>query len=295
MGDLRLQALTNYVSFKNYGLVKRCLYLFGGSRFPDGRVSACLFTRPGVEADDTYLFDYSLFYVAALEEYLQETDDKEALDDLYDIAMQQAGISLHQCDENHIVSKQAADHTFVDWGDGLDKTACAQAILIYALRYARCLARRKNDSTQANRLTEQLDLLQAAAIKYFWDEDKKCFLSGGQVSAASQVWMVLADVLPKDEAAALMGRSAGFLNDYPMTTPYMHHYYVMALLKTGLKDQALEHIKSYWGSMVEAGADTFWEAWNPDDPGASPYGSSIINSYCHAWSCTPAYILKKYF
>ena len=28
LGDLRLQALTNYVSFKNYDLVKRCLYLF---------------------------------------------------------------------------------------------------------------------------------------------------------------------------------------------------------------------------------------------------------------------------
>ena len=42
-------------------------------------------------------------------------------------------------------------------------------------------------------------------------------------------------------------------------------------------------------------ADTFWELYNPENPAESPYGSSIVNSYCHAWSCTPTYLLRKYF
>ena len=79
-----------------------------------------------------------------------------------------------------------------------------------------------------------------------------------------------------------------------MNTPYMHHYYVMAHIAAGLMEEALSHIKYYWGSMVEAGADTFWESWNPKQPDASPYGGSVINSYCHAWSCTPVYILSEY-
>ncbi len=61
------------------------------------------------------------------------------------------------------------------------------------------------------------------------------------------------------------------------------------------KDEALEHIRYYWGSMLRAGADTFFEAWDPKDPKASPYGGAIVNSCCHAWSCTPAYILARYF
>ena len=36
------------------------------------------------------------------------------------------------------------------------------------------------------------------------------------------------------------------------------------------------------------------EAFDPDQPEYSPYGSPIVNSYCHAWSCTPVYLLKKY-
>lgn len=294
MGDLRLQALTNYVSFKHYDLVKRCLYLFGGSRSPDGRVSACLFTAPTVEADDTYMFDYALFYVVALEEYLQETNDAEALNDLYNVAMQQVELALRLC-EDSLVTQDAVDSAFIDWCKGLDKAACAQAVLIYTLRYAHCLARRKNDLSQANWLVEQMESLKEAARTRFWDTEKKCFISNGQISIASQVWMVLADVLTPDEAADLMCRSGDFLEQYPMTTPYMHHYYMMALLRVGLKKQAMEHMKSYWGSMIEAGADTFWEAWDPKRPDASPYGGKAINSYCHAWSCTPAYLIRRYF
>ena len=49
------------------------------------------------------------------------------------------------------------------------------------------------------------------------------------------------------------------------------------------------------GGMAQEGADTFWELYDPKDPGASPYGGTIVNSYCHAWSCAPAYFLRKFF
>ena len=309
MGDLRLQAAANYATFRQNDLVKRCLYLFGGSRFPGGRVAACVFTQPTVQADDTWLFDYSLFFAVALEEYLQETDDTEALSDLYDVAMQQIEMSIRMCEETPggglLLTKDAAKDAFIDWTDNLEKRAAAQAVIIYAIRYARRLARRKNDYSQASWLTEQQEKLRRGAMEAFWDTDKKCFVSDGQISPHSQIWMVLADVPAPEEARELMGRICGSgigedvlveaLDKYPLATPYMHHYYVMALLRAGLKEQAREHMRSYWGSMLDAGADTFWETWDPKDPNASPYGGAVINSYCHAWSCTPAFLITKYF
>ena len=309
MGDLRLQAKANYATFKQNDLVKRCLYLFGGSRFPGGRVAACVFTQPTVQADDTWLFDYSLFFAVALDEYLQETDDTEALNDLYDVAMQQIEMSVRMCEETPegglLLTKDAAKDAFIDWTEDLEKRAAAQAVIIYAIRYARRLARRKNDYSQASWLTEQQEKLRRGAMEAFWDMDKKCFVSDGQISPHSQIWMVLADVPTPEESAELMGRIyagengedifAKALVDYPLATPYMHHYYVTALLRAGLKEQARAHMRSYWGSMLEAGADTFWETWDPKDPNASPYGGAVINSYCHAWSCTPAFLITKYF
>ena len=47
------------------------------------------------------------------------------------------------------------------------------------------------------------------------------------------------------------------------------------------------------GGMVKKGADTFWECYDPSDDMASPYRSILLNSYCHAWSCTPSYWLRR--
>ena len=48
-------------------------------------------------------------------------------------------------------------------------------------------------------------------------------------------------------------------------------------------------------AMVKLGADAFYEVYKPDDLDFSPYGDKKINSMCHAWSCTPAYFMRKYF
>ena len=48
-------------------------------------------------------------------------------------------------------------------------------------------------------------------------------------------------------------------------------------------------------AMVRDGADTFWELYNPYNKFESPYGSVAVNSFCHAWSCTPTYFLRKFY
>ena len=47
IGDLRLQALCSYATFKDYDLAKRCLYLFAGMPFNDnGLLAACVYEKP---------------------------------------------------------------------------------------------------------------------------------------------------------------------------------------------------------------------------------------------------------
>ena len=62
----------------------------------------------------------------------------------------------------------------------------------------------------------------------------------------------------------------------------------------GQKAEALEAMRNYWGAMVDLDADTFWELFSPSDPDESPYGSPVVNSYCHAWSCTPTWFLRTH-
>jgi len=47
------------------------------------------------------------------------------------------------------------------------------------------------------------------------------------------------------------------------------------------------------GGMIRDGADTFWEVYDPGNAWLCPYNSHHVNSYGHAWSCTPAYFIRK--
>lgn len=295
LGDLRLQALANYATFKNYDLVKRCMYLFAGLTRDDGAIGACLFTEPEYLVDDTFLFDYSLFFLSALKDYYEATRDKDTLEELWPSAYRQVELSRMRFDKRNVIQEGDNNWCFVDWKEGLNKQASAQAIYIYALNDAIYLAGILNQVSLVVELEDERKRCVSAALTYFWDGKQGVFVSGEnrQISYASQVWMVLAGVKTGKEAKMLMDRIVELQPEMGMVTPYMNHHFVEALILCGEKEKAMDYMKYYWGGMLEQGADTFWELYNPDNPQESPYGSSAVNSYCHAWSCTPAYLLRK--
>lgn len=297
IGDLRLQALTNYETYRNLELIKRCMYLFAGTTDENGRVRACLFTEPAIAGDDTYMFDYSLFFIPLLLDYYEATGDKVLVDDLLETAKRQLEISKEYFDEKHVMQdRQELGWCFMDWNLNLNKQAGAQAIYIYCEKAMIRLLELLGKAEEAEELNVDVELKMQAAKKCLFDARAGLFVSGEQkqMSCASQVWAVLAGIFDKKENRALLTRMRETAGLEPMVTPYMYHNYVEALLQSGMKEEAYQVMTAYWGGMVEDGADTFYELFNPENPAESPYGSSIVNSYCHAWSCTPAYFMRKH-
>lgn len=297
IGDLRLQAKANYATFKNLDLVKRCMYLFAGLIRDDGKVGACLFTEPVMQVDDTFLFDYSLFFVSILYDYYQETKDMETVKELWDTAYCQIKLALSDMKNGVPDTEENAMLAFIDWKDGLDRQAAAHAVWIYCLRQGKVLAELVRDDKAMENITKLLKDALDKAVSFFWDEEQEFFVSGKtrQVSWSSQAWMVLADVFEKEKSRKLMLHLLEENPEMGLATPYAYHHVIEALLHVGEKEKALELMRTYWGGMIELGADTFWEAFDPKDPNASPYGNTQVNSFCHAWSCTPAWLLREYF
>lgn len=293
LGDLRLQALVNNVTFQQHDLVRRCLYLFASHRREDGLVSSNVFVKPDIIADDTFLFDYSLLFVDVLYDYFNQTNDRQTVKELWPIALQQIEINLKRCDAQGLVQDSDDWWSFIDWHEKLNKQGASQGVLIYCLDKACRLSQHfQPDITQA--LNQKLDLVKRAA-QTLWDEQAGFYTSGEQkqISYATQIWMVLADVGDLAHQQKLLTQLITTPPEIGMNTPYLRHHYILALFKTGMKQQAIIEIKAYWGKMVEFGADTFWELFDPNDLNYSPYGSKIINSYCHAWSCTPAWFIRQ--
>lgn len=177
---------------------------------------------------------------------------------------------------------------FVDWNLALNKQFCAQAIWIYC---AKAALQMQKDTALEILISKRV----ATSKQSFYDADRHLFMSGTQqqISWASQVWAVLAGIVEGDEAASCLGAISACPDAVGIVTPYMMHHYVEALCYVGKKREALNVLRDYWGGMIRHGADTFWELYNPQNPDESPYGSSVVNSYCHAWSCTPAWFLRS--
>ncbi|ETY72927.1 family 78 glycoside hydrolase catalytic domain [Lactiplantibacillus fabifermentans] len=296
LGDLRLQALANYATFNDDQLVKRCLYLFGGMTTTEGKISANVFTTPKVTPDDTFMYDYSLFFISVLSDFYKQSQNNEVLNDLYPIAKKQIELALKAVGNDDLLVMDEDWPVFVDWSTKIDKATAGQAILIYVLKQFIGLVQQK-EPDQVARYQALVDRYSAAAVSQLFDADQGLFVSGPnrEVNIASQVWMVLAHVLDDAENEQLMTKAVAKL--FPVTgiaTPYMYHHIAAALFEANHQADAIKLIKSYWGKMIDLGADTFFEAFEPENLSFSPYGSPVINSYCHAWSCTPTYLIRKY-
>jgi hypothetical protein len=299
IGDLYLEALSNRYSFRNDSLTKRCLYLIAGLSFDNGVVPSNVFERPSPRAQMSSIFDYALIYNVALKNYLLETGDKETANDLWPVAKEQIKIPAKYIMDNGLIDCERAQKewwVFFDWNNALDKQASLQACVIWAYKNTCELAKMLGKENEVSELPALINKMTAAARKHLFDKRQGVFVSGKdrQISYSSQAWMVLSGVANKKEGAKAFGNMAQIKDAVYPSTPYLYHYVVEAMIASGLDREAKDLVTACWGGMVEKGADTFWEVYNPENDFESPYNSFLVNSYCHAWSCTPAYFIRKY-
>ena len=297
LGDLRLQALANYATYRNYDLVKRSLYILAGTATEKGLVGTCSFERPQPVRGDNSILDYTALFAPTVLEYLEASGDRETAEDLWPLVLKQLDFTLETVNAEGLFVPTKDWWLFIDWNRTLDKQAAEHAIILVGLRDTQKLAVKLGRQAEVAFIPEMISRMEAAARQHLWDEAQGMFTSGPerQLSWASQAWMVLAGVSsPEQGRRALLNVMASSAAEKPVT-PYMHHYMVEALLSVGLEDDATRLLHDYWGGMIRHGATTFWEVYVPDDGHASPYRNHLMNSYCHAWSCTPTYLLRVLF
>ena len=299
IGDLYLEALANAVSFKNHNLTKRCLYLLAALSNNEGLLHATVMEDPHPHPQQgTHTLDYALIYNVSLLEYLKETGDRETAEDLWPVVVRQIEIALRQFSPEWIydMDKKPQYWLVFDWKDGYDRQASMQGLTIFALQHSYELAKLLGKEKEAAQWDTIAGKMKKAARNHFYDKKRGVMLSGKdkQISYLSQVWMILSGTLNRKEGVKAMSTVMSMPDAVYPGCPYAYHYVVEALLQCGMQQEARKLVLDYWGSMVERGADTFWEVYDPNNDALSPYGFFPINSYCHAWSCTPVYFINKY-
>ncbi|MBC8126432.1 MAG: sugar hydrolase [Gloeobacteraceae cyanobacterium ES-bin-144] len=295
LGDLRLQALANYVTYRNYDLVKRSLYILAGTSSEKGLVGTCSFEHPEPARGGDSILDYTALLAPTVLEYLEASGDRETAEDLWPLVLKQLDFTLEPVNPDGLWMAPKDWWLFVDWHPTLDKQASEHAIALLGLKSTLRLAEKLGKDHEAAFISKIIPRMEQAANRHLWDEALGLFISGPkrEVSWASQAWMVLAGVPSPENAKRALTNVMSHAGAEKPVSPYMHHYFVEALLAADLQDRGMAHLRDYWGGMIQKGADTFWEVYSPSDDFLSPYNSHIMNSYCHAWSCTPTYFLRR--
>lgn len=298
VGDLYLESLANRWSFRNFDLTRRCLYLFASLTTDEGIVISNVFEHPEPHPQyGSYMLTYCLLFNSTLLEYLKDTGDYATAEDLWCVARKQVEDALTYVNEDYVFDRNRRGvWLFFDWREGLDENTPIQGATIFALNQTYELAKMLGREDEVREWKTIEKNMIKAARKHMYDRKNGVFVSGPdrQVSVLAQTWMIKAGVLNQKEAQTAIRTALASDSTVMPGTPYATHYLIDAMLLCGMNQEAKDYMLDYWGGMVNKGADTFWEAYDPQNDYISPYNFHPLNSYCHAWSCTPVYFIYTY-
>ncbi|MEK0316768.1 alpha-L-rhamnosidase-related protein [Cohnella sp. 56] len=292
-GDAYQAFLMNYYSFFDLDVTRRTLIALRGK-------------DPLVMHFNTIL-DYSLYWFVSLYDYYLYTGDVAFVRQYYDRAVSLMDFCLAQRNAEGLIEGRPQDWVFIDWAD-LENDGAVSTIQIIAARSLEAMsafAAAMEDEVASAAYGALAEDIKERTLRLFWDDE-----AGGLLHR--RVNGVTQPALTKHASMFAMGfgylnpdRQARVIRDVMLgsgvpriRTPYMRFHELAALCESGQHERVLEEVRAYWGGMLDLGATTFWEAFDPtlaDGAHYDMYGIPFGKSLCHAWGAGPIYLFGKYF
>lgn len=248
------------------------------------------------------IVDYSLLWLLGVWKNYQSYKDVEFVRELYPKMKSLMAFCDGQTQEQGFLTGREKDWIYIDWAD-FDKEGplCAEQML-----FARCwevlgeaaeLLGEESSSYHARsrQLSEKIQ-------EYYWDEDQGAYIdsfSSGRrnVTRHANIFAYLFDIAGKEKKKQIIERVIRNEMIPAITTPYFKFFELEVLCQAGFVGDMVQLLRDYWGGMLERGAVTFWEEFNPKQPEDDQYdmyGDRFGKSLCHIWAASPVYFLAKY-
>jgi hypothetical protein len=239
---------------------------------------------------------YSAFWVTGEKMYYLHTGSMKQLESVHTRLVQLLNYMETDLNQQNLFSDLTHAWPFVDWSPEMNsynaQTRMAMQFEYYAaFKDGEYLLRVMHDDKNAQKLEEKAEELKAAAQEYMLDA-KGSFGDRWQPNA----YAVISGIANKDQYTKIWRNSLSDVgqvkyNPY-IITPYYNFYVVTAMAKMGHRRAALNWIRQYWGGMVQEGATSFWEGYDPNWYKGSNFHASLqadnVSGYyvslAHGWS-----------
>jgi hypothetical protein len=249
---------------------------------------------------------YSAFWFTGTADYYRHTGDKAFLERMHGRMVELLNFVDKEFDEHNVYANKSKVWLYVDWSPELNgdtpETRRATTLEYYrGYRDGAWILSELGDTTNAEKYEKRAAEIKAGAEKYLLDAATGNFGPRWQTNAAAviggaagperydEIWNNVLSSVGKGPTKGLI------------ISPYYNYYVISAMAEMGHREAALSWIKQYWGGMLEEGATSFWEAYDPSwykedfhSSLQSDNRSGYFVSLAHGWSAGPtAWLMEQ--
>jgi hypothetical protein len=239
---------------------------------------------------------YSALWVTGEKQFYLHTGSMKQIESVHSRLVQLLDYMEKDLNDQNLFSDKTRARAFVDWSPEMfsydTQTRMGTHFEYYAaFRDGAWLLRVLGDKQNASRMEAKADALKAAAQQSMLDEQGS-FGDRWQPNA----YAVFSGLATPDQYATIWKNSLSNVghiehNPFPIT-PYYNFYVISAMARMEHRQEALNWIRQYWGGMVDEGATSFWEGYDPSWPKGDKFQQSLQAdntsgfrvSLAHGWS-----------
>jgi alpha-L-rhamnosidase len=282
-GDARIEALVNYYAFGDLKLMRK-----GLKQVAQSQNEGLTWGVYPTDWSGGILPTFTLIWICSLSDYYLFSGDIDLVKELFP-AVDRALSFFEKKLGGRSLLRDIPYWPFVDWTDVETKGESASINALYhgTLRVAAGLADTVGDTSKASHYRSLAEELQSAMKTHLWDESISAYRDAiiedkllSKVSEQANTWAIVFGVPSKNLFSKIIQAVFDSLKDVVRAgSPYFSFYLLSAFVQAGDYSRALTYIRNNWKRMLDWGATTWWEKWEP------------TWSFCHGWSAAPTYFL----
>ena len=296
IADSMIQSWATYHVFGDFGLAAKSLEEFAHCQFETGEMPAGCPSSFYINIPD-----YALLWPVWLQQHYLHTGNRSLLERLLPHLERLMGYFAAVADPDSGLLTNLQDHggyCFLDHAD-IDREGTVtglNALYSRALLSSASLLETSGKSPEAEALRTRAGRICAALRHRCWNAEKGLFADGETSGRKSETCSLQTNVLaiyggvPKSKDYGkifdkLFSNEPPYYRNMPAQTnnPYFNYFILETAFALGRRRWACDFMRWYWSGMLDAGARTWWELF---DPRGKPE-DMFTGSHCHGYGTSP--------
>ncbi|MBS4197001.1 alpha-L-rhamnosidase-related protein [Lederbergia citri] len=300
-----------YHVFGDHRLLRKCLLQGARIQNEDGSIPGT-----GPERNDMMLPDFCAHWLFGVYDYWNFTNDMDFLKQLWpNIKRLLDWFKKNEAEDGLFTIEGKNYWCFIDWAEYIDRRDKVTALSCYyykVLLLSAELAAIIEDKTATVEWIKKANALKKQIHLTMWSDYHQAYVDCVKGEEHSNSITYQTNFVAMWSGIMSDYHADYFIKEYflkrkapELKGPFFYFIVLEELFNRNYSFEAVDRIREYWGEMINRGATTWWEAFDPNSANCtipSPYQGHtptylrdyIPVSQCHGWGSSPTYLMTQH-